>query len=537
MIKGLISHKVRQSPPKTPAKKCSPEKNPSQPSKRGPKNREMQQVPLVCSEFVGQARSSYPSLSDQAWNALTSRLRERIASLLISLQEFFGGHGSDVELIDLVDELLPEWTYETGRTLTEAVLLDQTGHLGNRLCCQNCGQNALRFKDYRSLNPKGLLGEISISRARYFCDACGDSVYPLDHQLGLDGKHRMFPKLQEAVARMSSRVPYEEAKGILLSILPTSFSLRTQENVTHTVAASARADQQREFDRAFGKALTSEFPACTKPPERGSVAAIAVDGGFCRMRDGEEPAREFKMGVLGAFDPKPRQTPKERAPRVHGKHYVGSFKGAEFVMNLGLLEFHRMGLNKAKIVQVLGDGAEWIWRRAHYFLAPGQELVRTLDVYHAREYIANVANTFYGQGTPKAREWYEKRDQELLDGNLRSFFLAFTLLAKRATEPDTRELVLKSRQYFENHREFLNYRECLTRGLLIGSGMVEGGIRFVAKDRLHRTGMSWLEPGAEDILHLRALCASKRWKDFSFNQKQKRRAKLKQLTSTWKSVA
>ena len=37
--------------------------------------------------------------------------------------------------------------------------------------------------------------------------------------------------------------------------------------------------------------------------------------------------------------------------------------------------------------------------------------------------------------------------------------------------------------------------------------MVEGGIRFIGKDRLDRTGMEWKEPGAEDILHLRALHA------------------------------
>ena len=79
----------------------------------------------------------------------------------------------------------------------------------------------------------------------------------------------------------------------------------------------------------------------------------------------------------------------------------------------------------------------------------------------------------------------------------------------------------------------LDYKGFLERGLLVGSGMVEGGIRFVGKDRLNRTGMKWSEPGAEDILTLRAIHASGRWEEFVATRTQKRREHMKTLKSRW----
>jgi hypothetical protein len=48
--------------------------------------------------------------------------------------------------------------------------------------------------------------------------------------------------------------------------------------------------------------------------------------------------------------------------------------------------------------------------------------------------------------------------------------------------------------YFENNRGRLGYKACGDAGLPIGSGMVEGGVRFVGKDRLDKTGMRWSVP-------------------------------------------
>ena len=67
--------------------------------------------------------------------------------------------------------------------------------------------------------------------------------------------------------------------------------------------------------------------------------------------------------------------------------------------------------------------------------------------------------------------------------------------------------------------------------------MVEGGIRFVAKDRLHRAGMQWTEPGAEEILCLRALQASKKWKGFIRRTEEARKRAESTLRSQLRRTA
>jgi hypothetical protein len=258
------------------------------------------------------------------------------------------------------------------------------------------------------------------------------------------------------------------------------------------------------------------------------------------MKDKTEPYREFKLGVLGWLHKKSRKNSEEPPPVVEKKHYVGTFSGADKLMELTQIEYHRMGLDKADLVQIIGDGADWIWNRAKAFQGTNQEIVCTLDIYHAREYLNETASSFYGQSTQKAKQWYRQRDTELLAGDFRRFFLAFTILAKQAMaqgNTELEQLIRKNRNYFEQRRALLTYRECLEKGLLIGSGMVEGGIRFVAKDRLHRTGMQWTEPGAEEILCLRALNASKRWEGFIQRQRHAQKQAEAELRSKLRPVA
>jgi len=69
----------------------------------------------------------------------------------------------------------------------------------------------------------------------------------------------------------------------------------------------------------------------------------------------------------------------------------------------------------------------------------------------------------------------------------------------------------------------LRYKEALERGFMIGSGIMEGAVRFGGKDRLCRTGMKWSPWGAEEVLVLRCIWASGFWTQF---QGQRRVARL-----------
>jgi hypothetical protein len=54
----------------------------------------------------------------------------------------------------------------------------------------------------------------------------------------------------------------------------------------------------------------------------------------------------------------------------------------------------------------------------------------------------------------------------------------------------------------------------LAAGYPIASGVIEGACRHVVKDRLERTGMNWIIPGAKAMLGLRSIYASGQWEEF-----------------------
>ena len=60
------------------------------------------------------------------------------------------------------------------------------------------------------------------------------------------------------------------------------------------------------------------------------------------------------------------------------------------------------GLEQARQIVVLGDGAPWIWKLAceHF-----PEAVQIVDLYHAQEHVWQVARAVYGPQTEAAAAW------------------------------------------------------------------------------------------------------------------------------------
>jgi|694.fasta_scaffold148107_3 hypothetical protein len=56
--------------------------------------------------------------------------------------------------------------------------------------------------------------------------------------------------------------------------------------------------------------------------------------------------------------------------------------------------------------------------------------------------------------------------------------------------------------------------EYLAAGYPIGSGVAEVACRHLVKDRMEGTGMRWTVPGAQAMLHLRAVYLNGRWDEF-----------------------
>jgi len=71
-----------------------------------------------------------------------------------------------------------------------------------------------------------------------------------------------------------------------------------------------------------------------------------------------------------------------------------------------------------------------------------------------------------------------------------------------------RKPVDKAADYIDNNQERLQYDQALAYGLPIATGIIEGGCRYLVKDRMDITGARWGLERAEVILKLRSLKVS-----------------------------
>jgi hypothetical protein len=160
-----------------------------------------------------------------------------------------------------------------------------------------------------------------------------------------------------------------------------------------------------------------------------------------------------------------------------------------------------------------------------------------LDWFHADERVSDAANVLHGLSTDAAAEWRTRVRSDLWDGRLDDFFKALQQAVDNAKKPEASKTLREHYSYFLSRRELLRYKECRERGLPIGSGAIEGGIRFIGKDRLDRTGMRWKIAGAEDILQLRCIKYSDRWDELATRRAEHRRRLYTTVKAKWNKAA
>jgi hypothetical protein len=168
----------------------------------------------------------------------------------------------------------------------------------------------------------------------------------------------------------------------------------------------------------------------------------------------------------------------------------------------------------------LMDGQSSLWDAAdaclESFVAqhPACTIVDILDILHVSTYVWKAAKALHGH-----REYQEAFAQDRLLRILRGEVSGvITGLRRMATQQGLTGKALKdvttTCNYFENNAHRMRYDEYLQAGYPIASGVIEGACRHVIKDRMEHGGMRWTLVGAQDMLHVRCVCASSEWEAF-----------------------
>jgi hypothetical protein len=79
---------------------------------------------------------------------------------------------------------------------------------------------------------------------------------------------------------------------------------------------------------------------------------------------------------------------------------------------------------------------------------------------------------------------------------------------RRKLSTTDREPLDMCARYLQNHAPYLAYQQYLKAGYPIATGIIEGGCRYLVKDRMELTGARWSLAGAEALLKLRTVKVS-----------------------------
>lgn len=393
-----------------------------------------------------------------------------------------------------IEKGIKEDILKLGASILEVVIkINGTGYRGCRIKCP-CGKKK-KFVGNRNKKVVTLLSEIEITRAYYHCNGCGESLIPLDRKLDIENTS-ISPGVKEAIAMVGAELPFERASELLREIGNVSVGKQKTEQISEEMGLGIER-QTEEEQKKYWETEEVEEMKDIPPPE---YLYISADGTCVNT---EEGWKEVKSGVVFSARNGLEGPVREKTT------YIGSFENSEEFGKRLYLEAYKSGLEKAKEVISIGDGAKWIWNETQTHFGKVTEIV---DWYHATERIWDIGRMIYKNDTEGLKKWVNPRLEYLKNGRVEK--LIRTLNHMGTVDKDLKIKLKDAIGYYENNKARMRYKEFKKRGYFIGSGVVEASCKHVIGDRLKKSGMRWSVKGANAILQLRICFLNNEWDSF-----------------------
>lgn len=393
-----------------------------------------------------------------------------------------------------------------GQAVAARLNADRTDHAGPHLPC-DCGAQA-RYAGRRAKTFTTALGEMTLQRAWYHCDACGEGFAPRDRALGLAGG-AVSPAALRMTGLTAARLSFAESSALLRELAGLRIDPKSVERYAEALGRELAEDERLtvEADPAPAHTLYLGVDGTGVPMRKADTAGRAG-----KQPDGSAKHREAKLAVVWSAERRdPAGAPLRDPDSVSYNAAIETVAQrdtdpdpAPFTRRI-LRETRRRGFDTAPRQVILGDGALWIWRLADEHFP---DAVQIVDIFHAKQHLFEVAKAIYGPHTDLAGMWGRQRREELDQGRLDD------LLAALREHADSCETARKDLDYFTRNRERMRYPDFRTMGLCISTGVVEAGCKNIVGSRLKRGGMHWSVAGANDMLALRCAVLSDRFDDF-----------------------
>jgi hypothetical protein len=312
---------------------------------------------------------------------------------------------------------------------------------------------------------------------------------PLDQELQVPDGH-LLPHAQDTLVSMSSELPFGRAVKHLE---------RTLGVVVH--ASTARRQTLAVGQRVLERQNQQAQPLSTCPEEPASERmAMSSDGSMVPLVGGVWA--EVKVVAIGAVE---RRTHKNAEHIVTTDlTYFARMANAATFADQASAELRRRGIERAKQVCAIQDGAEWI---QGFVQGHRHDALRILDFAHAASYVYEMADKVREGGGHLPATWVDGVLHRLKHEGPAQVLRHVSRLARRY--PQIQEQVT----YLQKRRELMDYPTYRTSGWPIGSGSVESSHKLVVQARLKGPGMHWRPEHINPMLALRLALLNERWSE------------------------
>jgi hypothetical protein len=392
-----------------------------------------------------------------------------------------------------------------GGGMLEELLAADPGYRGPRVPCGR-GHEA-EFLAYRDKVVDTVLGPVTVTRAWYHCAGCKHGLAPRDGELGVAGAS-MSPGLAAMNDLAAAAGPFAKAATLLEDLAGVRLTVKRVERAAEASGAAQAAAIRDRAAFIAGRKVVRLPPS--PPPDKLYAAidgtGVPVTGKETAGRDGKGAdgrarTREVKLAVFFTQDSLDKDGYPVRDP--DSASHIATFEPAAAFSDLVKAEGIRRGADHVRQFTILGDGAAWIWNIASSTFPEATQIV---DLFHAREHLHDLARLLEFMLGDQKDTWLAARLEDLDYGYIDGIMAAarvFPLVGVKKGELDT------ALGYFEHNAPRMRYHWFRSRGLFVGSGVVESSCKAVIGQRLKLSGMRWTVRGADAITTLRCQQASR----------------------------
>ena len=344
----------------------------------------------------------------------------------------------------------------------------------------------------------------------------GSGVYPILWMWGI--YDRCTPAVQAEIARaMVICSSCEEASDLLAA--------RRIQLHPKSICRLSYSLGRRSLNSRTRRLSVPELASKEKDALRDKRVVVAIDGGRYRARIKTTVGRKTQKGRRGFSTP--WKEPKgfiiytldsEGVPDRHFKPLCDFVTGnADVLAELLIKYLKAYGVEKAKELVFLADGAHWIWNRVtlirRELKLDGIKVTEVLDFYHVAQHLAALSKLPKSWSKRQSMIWQNKQLKALKSGCLAHVQKAIKELKKYVSKYAQQKISRELHYFSGNNEKRMRYFECISNQIQIGSGFIESAIRRVINQRVKSNSIFWCPENAEFIMHMRAQLKTSRFEE------------------------